>query len=275
MESSRPAAKWTFIAICSLTVVLAAISLALMYPAYRAARLHLADRLATAGSRAAGAEAVADFQLAAWLNPRNHRVIYNLAQRQLAAGHSTEALTSLEQAGDGADVTRLKLKTYLEAGQIAQATSAAESLTFSDAAAGDLVLACLAYAVAGRPGDCSSLAARLSDSEALEATSQAQVGKLPLAAQLLANGLPNSASSILSEQPTSFQRNLLLGRIHYQTHTTASLAAAADYLSQAVEFDPSSIAAHQLLAAVYHDLNRTTEAADQDTLVTKLISGRP
>jgi cytochrome c-type biogenesis protein CcmH/NrfG len=103
---------------------------------------------------------------------------------------------------------------------------------------------------------------------------RAQSSKLTLAAELFASGLLNSSSTILQAEPGSYERNLLLARIHYARYTKTSLANAADLLKTAVSINPASIEARSLLAKVHRALEQENEAITQDAAVAKLKAGR-
>ncbi len=272
--------KWTpsnvkFWVITGLALAGAAAGLASFWPralAYaRSESAQLTREAATAGR----GEAQVDYRLATRLDPRNQAAFAGLARIQLAAGHSDEALSLLERAGEGSEVERLKVRTLIELGRYAPAAAAAGKLAVPGAQADDVVLATLADALAGRTTGIAALTPLLASPEALQRVQRVQAGNLPLAAELYATGLLESSSALLIKLPTSFERNLLLGRIYYARHTPSGLALAADFLSDAASLNPASLEVHQLLAAVYHDQNKFSEASRQDALVVKLEAGRP
>lgn len=267
----------SFAALSAIILICAAYCLAWSYPKLQAYRLDLANTLAQRGQTANGTEAVANYQLASWLDSSNHLVRFNLAKTLLANGQANAALIELKLAGNSRDVALLRLRTQIETEDTAGAVVGAQNLAAADSASeNDLILSCLAFAVAGQPADCQPLLGRVTSPEAIQSLKRVQVGSpLHLAAELYSAGLYKSSSAILSQMPVSFERNVLLGRIQFQEHTSASLNASRNLLETAIQLDPSSMTARQLLAACYRDLNEPSLAAQQDTLIAKLVSGRP
>ena len=265
---------WTL----TVIVLLASVgSLAALWPLATQAAHNQAHQLAKEGSsiNISPAEAEADFHLATWLNPADAANWLGLARAQIAAGHPNDALISLKRAGEGSEATRLQIRTLIELGRTSEAAKAADQLTGTHATTDDLMLAGLAYALTSRTADITALTPRVNSPEALQRFRRVQAGKLPLAAELYATGLLRSSSALLADLPTSFERNLLLARIDYTRHTPGSLNQAASLLTEATALKPSDLEAHQLLAQILHDQNKTNEAAAQDLLITKLQAGRP
>lgn len=250
------------------------------------------QRLVQAASRANGGEAEVDYHLATWLDPRNTSARLGLARAQIAAGRPDEALSALRRAGEGSEATRLRIRAYLELGRYTAAADTAAQLTrpaashatsrpearrreASPTPDADLTLAAAAAILASRPSDAATLTFRLSSPEALQRVKRLQAGKESLATELYALGLLRSSSAILLPLPTSFERNLLLGRIRYAQHTAAALAEASDFLTSALALNPSSLEARRLLGTVYRDQRNVTAAQHQASLIAKLASGRP
>lgn len=275
MSHSTPS-NTKFVALSVLIVLASASTIAALWPAVHRYKHAEAGRLVIAGQQASGQEAVANFRLATWLNPQSEAAHLGLARTSLATGQTNTALQELAKAGEGSEVMRLKLRTHLELEQANQAIAAAQTLGNAPAATqADLVLACLAFAAGNQPANCDALKPRLSSAEALERVTRAQTAPNTLAAELLASELPKSATAILVKLPVSFQRNLWLGHIYFNQRTVSSLSEAADIVTAALDMDPSSIEAHQLLANIYTLQDKPEAAQAQTELTTKLISGRP
>jgi len=256
-------------------LIASAASLASLWPASLAAARQQSASLVQQAAKVSGGEAAVDYRLAIWLDRNNPSAYLGLAQLKIAAGQPGQALALLSRAGEGIAASRLRVRTLIELGRYQEAATAASSLTISGASDDDVVLASLAYALASRPADITALISRVTAPEALQRVLRAQAGYVPLAVELYATGLVQSSSRLLTNLPTSYERNLLLGRIHFARHTSADLSQAADFTSSAAALNPSSLEAHQLLAAIYRAQGNLTAASEQDTLVVKLQGGRP
>jgi thioredoxin-like negative regulator of GroEL len=263
-----------FWALAALILLASAAGLAALWPHLIQAAHDQSAKLVREGMQASGGEAEADFQLATWLNPGNHEAYIGLARTQILGGQAEDAIASLAQAGEGSEVEQLKVRTLLELGRNNEAANEATKLSAPGRSQDDLMLAVLAYAAAGRTAD-ESTTARLSSPEALQRVQRANAGALTLAAELYASGLLRSSSALLTRLPTSYERNLLLARINYDRHTKTDLAAAGNLLTGAIALNPASIEARQLLANVYRDQNRLTDAQKQDAFIAKLRNGQP
>lgn len=262
----------SFFVLSAITVLLAAVGLTLMIPVAASQRLLAANRLAATGAGNQGSVAIASYQLASWLDPANPLVHLDLARSRLAAGQPTAALNELNRAGQGSEVSRLKVRTLMELGRNTEAATVAHA-SLPDPQ--DDLLRCLALAVTNDATGCDATMARESSPEALQRMLRAKSNTFTLAVELYAAGLQKSSSAILEQLPASFASSLLLGRIYYDTHTADSLQSARHRLEAAVATDPSSIATHQLLAAVYRDLGQLSAAEHQADLATRLVAGRP
>jgi thioredoxin-like negative regulator of GroEL len=264
-----------FWAITVVAIVAAGGGLAALWPVALSAARSESATLTTEGRHAAGAEAVADFQLAARLDPQNHAAYIALARDQIASGQPDAAFANLDHAGKGSDVEQLRVRTLIELGRSSAAAAAAQDLTTPDRSQADLLLATLSYLNADRRADATALMPRLTSPEAAGSATRAASGEIGLASELYATGLQNSSSAILTAAPTSYERNLLLARILYARHTRPSLTTASDYLASATSLNPGGLEARQLLARVYRDLGNIPDATTQEALAAKLQNGRP
>jgi Flp pilus assembly protein TadD len=255
--------------------VSAAALIAAAWPATLAAARRQSMELTAAGAQADGAEVEVDYRLATWLDSHNQTAYTGLAHSLVAAGRPEEALANLSGAGEGSEVEQLQIRTLIELGRYNQAATVATTLTAPGRPDGDLVLAALAYALAGRPTDATALIPRVASPEAAQGIARAGAGNVTLAAELYATGLLQSSSALLSKLPTSYERNLLLGRIRYTRHTETDLSQAVDFLTVATTLNPSGLEAHTLLAKVYRDQNKLPDATRQEALISQLQSGRP
>ncbi len=272
---SSPTSNTKILVLATVVIIASAAALAASWPvAVVAARAQAASLIGEAGS-ANSAEAATDYQLATRLDPSNPAGFVGLAHTQILAGHADAALVTLDRAGEGSEAGRLRLRTLIELGRTNEAADRAASFAVHGRSDSDILLAGLAYALAGRTTDIPALIPLVGSPEAAQRLSRASSGDLPLAAELYASGLPESSRTLLMKQPTSFERNLLLAKILYARHSQPDLASAANYLKIAVALDPSGIAARQLLASVYSDSSLHAESAAQTVLITKLQSGRP
>jgi thioredoxin-like negative regulator of GroEL len=279
---SRPTSPRTksspkFVILSGVIVVASAAALAALWPTAHAFATWKSQDLVNQGrSSRTAEEGAANFQLATWLNPANQTAQFNLGQARLDLGQPNAALTALNQAGQGSDTLRLKLRVYLEQGRHTDAVQTAQELlsaaTVTDT---DRILACHSYALVGRAAQCQALRALVTSPQALQALSRAEAGKIPAANELYVLGLPNSSERILLKLPASYERNYILGRINYDRHTESTLQQAADYLTSAIQANPATIEARQILAAVYRAQDKPDAASAQDTMATKLRAGRP
>ena len=273
------ASQTRFYVISVITLVSSATVLAITLPPARASMIAAAKSQASelvgeaAGANAA--EAAVDYQIASWLDPTNKAAYLGTARIQIAAGNPETAFKALDRAGQGSEASSLRIRTLIELGRTNEAADHAASLTAPEHTDADIILAAQAYALAGRPSDIPALTALVSTPQAAGRIARAQAGNVPLAGELYTSGLPESSRALLVKQPNSFERNLLLGRLYYDQHTTTSLSTATGYLSSAVKLNPSSAEAHQLLAAVYAERKMPSESATETILAKKITSGRP
>jgi hypothetical protein len=264
-----------FWALAAGTLLGTAVLLADLWPAALTAARHQSVQLTEEGSRTAGGETEVDYRLATWLDPSNAVAFAGLARVQIAAGRADDALVSLERAGQGSEVVRLKVRALLELGRYNEAADVAAQLISPGHTTDDIVLAALAYALAGRSADINALMPLVASPEALQHVQRARAGQAPLAAELYATGLLQSSSTLLSKQPASFERNLLLARIRYTRHSNQDLAQAANFLAEATHLNPSNLEARQLLVTIYRDQGKADEANRQEALISQLQTGRP
>jgi hypothetical protein len=246
-----------FWATSSLTIIGTAAVLAACWPATLAAARSQSATLTTAAGHTDGAEAEVDYR------------------SLILAGRPDEALASLEHAGQGSEVEQLQVRTLIELGRYHQAAIIAAALTAPSRPDADLTLAALADVLADRAADAAALIPHVSSPEAAQRIARAQAGNVSLGAELYATGLLESSSALLMKLPTSYERNLLLGRIRYTRHTATDLVQATDYLTTATALNPSGLEARALLAKVYRDQNQLPDAIRQEALIAKLQSGRP
>jgi Tfp pilus assembly protein PilF len=272
---SSSASNVKFLILTFLVIIATASALAASWPyAHTAAQAQASNLIGEAGT-ANSAEAATDYQLATWLDPANPASYVGLAQTQILAGQAGAALVTLDRAGEGSAAAALRLRTLMELGRTNEAADQATALATHTRSDADIILASLADDLAGRTTDLPVLIPLVSSPEAAQRISHAGSGKLALAAELYASGLPESSRALLTKLPPSFKRDLLLGQIYYARHTESDLASATAYLESAVAFNPSDIPTRQLLASVYSDRQLTTESSNQTALVEKLSSGKP
>jgi thioredoxin-like negative regulator of GroEL len=264
-----------FWATSSLTIIGTAAVLAACWPATLAAARSQSATLTTAAGHTDGAEAEVDYRLATWLDSHNQAAYIGLARSLILAGRPDEALASLEHAGQGSEVEQLQVRTLIELGRYHQAAIIAAALTAPSRPDADLTLAALADVLADRAANAAALIPHVSSPEAAQRIARAQAGNVSLGAELYATGLLESSSALLMKLPTSYERNLLLGRIRYTRHTATDLVQATDYLTTATALNPSGLEARALLAKVYRDQNQLPDAIRQEALIAKLQSGRP
>jgi hypothetical protein len=257
----------------SLLMVLSAWLAASAWPAIRQSAHAQSDRLVQASRGASGSESRLDLKLAHILNPSSQPAALELAKQQLAAGQSTAALQTLKGAGEGSEATRLRLGVQLEQDQLADATGSAAQLAKASNRPQDLLLASLAYALAGKRELIDALTIRMTDSEALQRIQRAKANDLLLGTELYATGLPDSAQRILVKQPGSYERDYLLAQIAYARHTHDSLINTEAYLTSAIGYNASSIPARQLLVQVLRNQDKADEAGRQQDLLDRLHRG--
>jgi hypothetical protein len=273
MKSLRP--EPAFAALAAGTIVAGAMSLASLWPVTLQAARDQSAALVVAGDKAKGPEAANDYLLATYLDPANHQAHIRLARTQIAAGQADLALKTLERAGQGSEVEQLKVRTLIEIGRPGDAADEAVRLTEPGRTEDDIVLASLAYGLAGRTADAQALSTRVTSPEALQRIARAQASLITLAAELYATGLQNSSSALLEKLPVSYERNYLLARIHYGLYTKASLARAAELLRVSIGINPASLESRDLLAKVLRAQGDANGAVEQDAAAAKLRSGRP
>ncbi len=277
MNSSTPAGQNNigFWIAASLIIALSAGLAASFWPIVVEASREQSSRLVEAGKQARGAEAQLDFELASRLNPANQSAALELAKLQLATGQSQTALATLKRAGEGTEVLRLSLRTYLELSQAAKAADLAGRLATTSPANDDIALATLAYIVANQPDKAASLIPRLSSPEAARRLVAAQSYELALARELYSTGLLSSSQRILTSLPASVVRNLLLASILYARGGTERTTQARDLYAQAVQLEPSNLEARQGLVNTFHALGDQRSAGEQTQLLQQLKAGRP
>lgn len=234
-----------FISLATLVVLASATALAYSWPYAQGAARGESSRLVGDAARAKPTEALADYQLAVWLDPASIKAKLGLAAAQIKASQAEAALVTLEGAGQGSEAADLRLRANIELGR-------------TDPGSG-----------------LAALIGRQDSPEAVQALDRAEAGQLPLAVELYAAGLPESSSAILLKLPTSFERNLLLARINYDRHTLNSLVVATDNLSVAVALNPSDISAHRLYATVLAERGLNAESSHQTDLIRRLTFKRP
>ena len=274
MSHSR-AASAAFFTLSTLVVIGSATALAALWPLARAgAKAEAASLIGEAGS-GNSAEAAADYHLATWLDPSNPAGYIGLARTQILAGQADAALVTLDRAGEGSEAANLRLRTLIELGRTSEAAGRAATLAVPGRSDADLLLAGLTYALAGRTADIPALIPLVASPQTAQRISRAASGNLALASELFASGLPESSRALLIAQPTSFERNFLLGQILYARHMPDDLKTATDYLESAVTLNPSDVPARRLLASVYSDRGLTAQSTAQTSLANKLESGRP
>ncbi|HEY2004303.1 MAG TPA: tetratricopeptide repeat protein [Candidatus Saccharimonadia bacterium] len=274
MSNSQPSStKFSVFAV--VAILASSAGLATLWPLTLAAAHHESAALVGEASSAPAGEAATDYLLATWLDRHNTAAYTNLARTQITAGQPEAALASLQHAGRGSEVDELRVRTLLELGRTSDAAAAAIPLTTPGCSQDDLLLASLAYDVAGRTADATALMPRLTSPEVAQAATRAQSANLALAAELYATGLLRSSSAILVKSPTSYERDLLLGHIRYSQHTRAALTEAVDYLATANALNPTNLEARTLLAKIYSELGNLAASQAQTALIIKLQSNRP
>jgi tetratricopeptide (TPR) repeat protein len=274
---NRPKSSPKFVILSGMVVVAWATALAALWPYAHAYATWKSQQLVSQGRASQTIEeAATDFHLAAWLDPANKTAKFELGRTRLALGQPDRALVALNQAGEGSDTTRLKLRIYLEQQRHAQAVQAGQALVaIPNATDTDRILSCQAFILSGQAANCQALQALVTSSEARQSLSRIEADHLPAATELYVLGLPNSSERVLLKLPNSYERSYLLGRIQFDRHTGASLEQAVTHLTAAIEANPAAIEARQVLAATYRAQGKVQAATAQDALVAKLASGRP
>ena len=239
------ASAFAFLSLTGLLVIVSASALAASWPVAQAAARTQAEKLVGESASAEAAEALVNYRLALLLDPSSDKARLGLAAAQIRLGKPQDALTTLERAGQGSEADELRLRTNIELGR-------------TDPAAG-----------------LGQLIGSEASPEAAQRLARVQAGKLPLAAELYAEGLLESSSAILVQLPESFERNFLLGRINYDRHTAASLIKSDMYLKTAIELKPNDLSARRLYAAVLADRGQTAANAQQAELIRRLENQRP
>ncbi len=264
-----------FLVLATLVVLASSSALAASWPyAVKAAHAQAADLMGEAGS-ANPAVAATDYKLATWLDPSNPAAYIGLAHSQILSGQAEAALTTLDRAGEGSEASELRLRTLIELGRTNDAADKAAGIANRGHNDTVMLLTAFAYALSGRTADIPTLIPLVSSPEAAQRISRAAGDKLTLATELYTSGLPESSKILLMKLPTSFERNLLLGRILYTRHSKTDLISASSYLETATTLNPSNLESHKLLASIYSDRQLISESAAQTVLVTKLQSGKP
>jgi tetratricopeptide (TPR) repeat protein len=170
-------------------------------------------------------------------------------------------------------LSRVELRSAIERGAgAAEINAAADDLLTHSTSDDDRLLAGLAYIVAGNSSQTSATKGALNHSQALQRLQAADSGTLPLSLELAATGLQNSAERLLQKQPDSFPRDVALGDIYFARN---DLGQAVKFYSLATKQNPADIASRERLAASLAKLGRSSEAAAQNQLITKLKDGRP
>lgn len=233
------------------------------------------SRLLRDGWKSTGDTAVTDYTLAGSLNPGNHQAYLGLATIDYQLGHPANSLKALDRAGQGTAVSELSVEANLEVGDFQGAAIAAKPLETTGNSDPDLHLAALAEAAAGNNSTALSIASRLSSPEAAQSALRAGTDKTALAQELYVSGLLNASETVLNQLPEGYERNLLLARLLYNSGDKAKLALAANLVQTASFLNPSSLTAHQLLAVIYRSENLGTKASSEDSLTSKISSGKP
>lgn len=273
LETQSPRA---FIGLCIGTLVAGAALLAYSFPWWSQVPHNQAAYLRNLTQTASTDEQLLLNRFATWFDHDNPDAHIAIAQASLKLHDPSRGLRELKTVPPTPASEFLRAQLLLEDGQATTAADALAPLAADSAAAEPIiVLACLAQATAGQQAACLPFTSRVSSPEATTSVLRAQGDKTTLASALYANGLVLSAQRVLSEEPVTPSRNLLLARIHYDIHTTASLQKASDLLVGAIRLDPAGIEAHKLLQAVYQDLDDSTGAASQADMISRLSNGRP
>ena len=276
MSNSQPStSNKPFLAVASLVIVLSASLLASAWPAVSRFSADESARLSRAGEQATGNEARLDYRLAYWLDRTNQAAATDVAAVQLTQGDVRGALAALKTAGQGTAASRMRIKTALEAGQASVAASAADRLMQYGHDDQDVVLAAMAYGVAGQPERIGRLKTLVASPGALQAVLEAESGNVALAQQLRSTGLVESSSGILAKSKVSVPRNMMLAELIQARGRKADLAQLQALYEQAVSIDPTFIDARTKLIAVLRAQVLTADADTQQKLLDDITNGRP
>ena len=276
MSKSQPSVQnRKFLALASLIIVLSAGLAASAWPAVLSYGRDQSTKLSMAGTRTDREESRLNFQLAYLLNPGNQVAALSVAATQQEAGEQGRALKTLKNAGQNRGVDRVKAKAALETGDIKTAVAAAERLAEQGAPDNDLILASLAYGVAGKPERIEPLKARVTSPEALQGVLRAGGSKLTLAVGLRATGLLISSRGILEQAEVSVPRNLLLATLIKTDGRAADLPQLAKLYREEIALDPSGTAARDNLIGVLRAQKDDVAAGLEQKLLDRLKAGRP
>jgi hypothetical protein len=239
--SNRPApSSAAFMGLAAITLIGAASLLAAAWPHALKAAHKQSDRLVAEAGTVSINEAAADYNLATWLNRSNQPAYLGLARTQIATGKAAQAVDTLGKAGQGSEASKLRIRTLLELNRPAEAADLANNLTQPGHSDEDLTLAAIAFALANRPDSITPLIPLMSSPEAAQRVIRIEAGKLPLATELYAYGLPESSRALLVTLPVSFERDQLLGRIY------------TDRLAERVGFEPTeALRPHRISSAAH------------------------
>jgi hypothetical protein len=276
MSNSQPSVQnRKFLVLASLIIMLSAGLAASAWPAVLSFGRTQSSNMAVAGKRATGDEARLDYRLAYILDPSNQAAAVSVATSQQTAGKPDEALKILENAGQGREADRVRIKAALETGNVALTEATANRLSAAGAADDDLVLAALAYDTVGKPERIDALKARITAPQALQDILRANGSKVTLAIALRATGLPISSRRILETVEASVPRNLLLASLIKANEQTTDLPVLAKLYREAISLDPTSTVARGELIAVLREQKDDSAADTEQALLDRLKSGRP
>jgi hypothetical protein len=222
-----------------------------------------------------GDRALADYTLAASVDPSDQTAYLAIANTDFSLGESANTLKALQRAGQGIAVCELKVESNLQLGHFTAAADATGPLVSPDSSDSNLHLAGLALAAANQTAAAQVLVPRITAIEAATSVQRATTDKMALAQELYVTGLLNASEAVLQPQPAGFERNVLLARILYRSNQKSDLALAANLLETAVYLNPSDISAHRLLAEIYKSEGQTSKASTQDSLISRLSFGQP
>lgn len=281
MSNSQPSVQnRRFLAAASLIIVLTAGLAASAWPAVLSYGREQSARLVTAGHRAAGDEARLYARLAYVLDPGNPAAALSEATAKLAVGEPAAALRTLDRARQfdaslNQAANHVRLKAALESGDIGLAVLTADRILDGRDSRLGLVLAALAYGVAGKPERIEALKARVTSPEVLQSVLRAGGSKLTLAVELRATGLPVSSRIILEQAEVSVPRNLLLASLIKGEGRDSDLPKLAKLYREAITIDPSGTAARAGLIGVLRAQKDDSAADTQQKLLNRLQAGRP
>lgn len=286
------------------TVAVAAVLVAPAIGGYlRTQSVRLAAEAKTAESTDPHKAAV-QYQMAAFLQPGDHRILRSLAdmyvrldqpdraiavlrqlplaeagkriaELQLASGQAEEALKTLNEMINErvtAEVLVAKSRVLMELDRGVEACATAKDATgysMADSAV-RLQLGLCQIAQADESGYAATIAS-LGNSEAAKTLQSAHAYKLALARELYAVGLLRTSERILDSLDTSAtERYILTGRIKLaQRH----LDKAKEQLVRATKLDPASVDAHKLLQEILIKLGDDVGASEQAKQIKSLQAG--